>query len=318
MGALDETSRQWLPSVVDYVLTPLGHTARIRLDLTEGTAFRLVIANDHPDGDHASRLVIKSLTGSIEPKHMLAVGRRDAQAAMRMISRGRVQRSRLADGAEVSPPVSIAARVRRSLRWIVRPTFRVLRRMKRIVPGRLRRLIDRARARIVHHSPEYGALLTVRQGLESELRRLSELGELAHLQKLFHEHRPDDLHLNACGDFQLMAREHWFALQGYPEFQMFSMNIDGLFSSIAYYAGIRERSLESPCHIFHLEHEKGSGWTPEGDERVTPSNRGAGHHMARRQGRVRVERVHALAQAADDLQHVRLGLRRRRTGGDDR
>ena len=29
---------------------------------------------------------------------------------------------------------------------------------------------------------------------------------------------------------------------------------------------LSERSLESPCHIFHLEHEKGSGWTPEGDE----------------------------------------------------
>jgi hypothetical protein len=142
----------------------------------------------------------------------------------------------------------------------------LLRIRARIVPGRLRSFIDRMRARIVHRSPEYGALLTVRQGLESELRRISELGELTHLQRLLHDQRPDDLHLNACGDFQLMAREHWFALLGYPEFQMFSMNIDGLFSSIAYYAGIRERALESPCHIYHLEHEKGSGWTPEGDE----------------------------------------------------
>jgi hypothetical protein len=237
IGVLDGRSRQSLPAVVDYVLTPLGHVATITLDLTVGAPFSLMIAND-VGGDHASRFVIKSLTGSVEPKRMLAVGRREAGAAVRMVPPEPAQQG----------PASL------------------LRITARIVPGRLRGFIARLRASIVHRSPEYGELLTVRQGLESELRRISELGELAHLQKLLHDHRPDDLHLNACGDFQLMAREHWFALLGYPEFQMFSMNIDGLFSSIAYYAGIRERPLESPCHIYHLEHEKGSGWTPEGDE----------------------------------------------------
>ena len=63
----------------------------------------------------------------------------------------------------------------------------------------------------------------------------------------------------------MMAREHWFELRGYPEFETFSMNVDGLFSNVAHYGGIRERALESPCHIYHLEHEVGSGWTPEGD-----------------------------------------------------
>jgi hypothetical protein len=62
-----------------------------------------------------------------------------------------------------------------------------------------------------------------------------------------------------------MAREHWFELRGYPEFHTFSMNIDGLFSSIAYYAGITERALDSPYHIYHIEHEVGSGWSPEGE-----------------------------------------------------
>ena len=35
------------------------------------------------------------------------------------------------------------------------------------------------------------------------------------------------LHTNACGDFTLMAREHWFQLRGYPEFEMYSFRLDG-------------------------------------------------------------------------------------------
>jgi hypothetical protein len=62
-----------------------------------------------------------------------------------------------------------------------------------------------------------------------------------------------------------MAREHWFALHGYPELEMFSMNIDGLFEAIADAAGIREQVWSAPLGIYHLEHEKGSGWTPEGE-----------------------------------------------------
>ena len=203
--------------------------------------------------------------------------------------------------------------------WFRRRTISMLLRIRaRIVSGRLRNVIDRMRARIVHRSPEYGALLTVRQGLESELRRISELGELTHLQRLLHDQRPDDLHLNACGDFQLMAREHWFALLGYPEFQMFSMNIDGLFSSIAYYAGIRRTRARIAVSHLPSRTRKGFGLDAGGRRAVAASNRRARHHVARRQGRVRLEHVHALAQAADDLQHVQLGLRRRRTGGVDR
>jgi len=57
-------------------------------------------------------------------------------------------------------------------------------------------------------------------------------------------------------------------LRGYPEVQAFSMNLDGLFATIAFVAGIEERVLESPCRIFHLEHESGSGWTPEGEDKL--------------------------------------------------
>ena len=60
-----------------------------------------------------------------------------------------------------------------------------------------------------------------------------------------------------------MAREHWEELRGYPEFETFSMNIDGLLSYIADAAGIREEMLTMP--IYHLEHAVGSGWSPEGE-----------------------------------------------------
>ena len=47
------------------------------------------------------------------------------------------------------------------------------------------------------------------------------------------------------------------------EFETFSMNIDGLFSYVAHAAGIKEQILDLP--IYHLEHEVGSGWSPEGE-----------------------------------------------------
>lgn len=75
---------------------------------------------------------------------------------------------------------------------------------------------------------------------------------------------PEDLHLNACGDFTLMAREHWFALRGYPEFDLFSMHLDSILCYAAHHAGFREEVLADPLRIYHIEHAIGSGWTPEG------------------------------------------------------
>jgi len=97
------------------------------------------------------------------------------------------------------------------------------------------------------------------------LNSLSASGHIAALEAFLRRNRPDPILQNACGDFQLMAREHWFELRGFPEFNMYSMNIDGLFGDIAHNAGIREQALEMPLCIYHLEHEKGSGWTPEGE-----------------------------------------------------
>jgi len=75
---------------------------------------------------------------------------------------------------------------------------------------------------------------------------------------------PAYLHINACGDFTLMAREHWFDVRGYPEFDLHSFNLDSVLCYAAYYTGVREEVLADPLRIYHMEHAAGSGWTPEG------------------------------------------------------
>jgi hypothetical protein len=74
------------------------------------------------------------------------------------------------------------------------------------------------------------------------------------------------LHTNACGDFTLMAREHWEQLRGYSEFEIFSMHLDSLFLYAAHVAGLEEAVLKPPMGVYHIEHSAGSGWTPEGEK----------------------------------------------------
>jgi hypothetical protein len=82
------------------------------------------------------------------------------------------------------------------------------------------------------------------------------------------EAAPEHLHTNACGDFTLIAREHWEDLRGYPEFDLFSMNIDSVFCWAAHHGGAREEILRDPLRIYHIEHGSGSGWTPEGQKQL--------------------------------------------------
>jgi hypothetical protein len=79
---------------------------------------------------------------------------------------------------------------------------------------------------------------------------------------------PLHLHTNGCGDFTLLAREHWFDLRAYPEFDLFSMNLDSVFCIAAHHGGARETILEDPMRIYHIEHGTGSGWTPEGQAKL--------------------------------------------------
>ena len=79
---------------------------------------------------------------------------------------------------------------------------------------------------------------------------------------------PSFIHTNACGDFTLLAREHWFDLRGYPEFDLFSMNLDSIFCIAAHHGGAREEVFPDPMRIYHIEHATGSGWTPEGQAKL--------------------------------------------------
>jgi hypothetical protein len=129
-----------------------------------------------------------------------------------------------------------------------------------------RRLSPRARFRLVRAAPEYVAMEKAVAEMAETVRGLEPLRAMTGLHRFLLDQRPDDIHVNACGDFQLMAREHWHALRGYPEFQTFSMNLDGLFSYIATAAGVEEHVFDAP--IYHLEHEVGSGWSPEGESKL--------------------------------------------------
>src|SRR5262249_37613109 len=55
--------------------------------------------------------------------------------------------------------------------------------------------------------------------------------------------RPACLHTATCGDFQLMAREHWYDLRGYTEFEQAAENVDALLAYQAYHLGLSETRL---------------------------------------------------------------------------
>ena len=70
-------------------------------------------------------------------------------------------------------------------------------------------------------------------------------------------------HTNGCGDFTLLSRDDFFQLGGYWEFDGFSMHIDSLLLYKAAAVGMTESVFEDPMAIYHIEHQPGSGFTPE-------------------------------------------------------
>jgi hypothetical protein len=81
--------------------------------------------------------------------------------------------------------------------------------------------------------------------------------------------KPVCLHIYACGDFTMMAREHWCDVRGYAELnQFYSMHLDSILCYAAHHAGAREQLLPEPMRIYHIEHGAGSGWTPEGEGKL--------------------------------------------------
>lgn len=72
-----------------------------------------------------------------------------------------------------------------------------------------------------------------------------------------------ELFTNACGDFTLLSRADWFRLRGYPEWPVYSWNIDSILLYQAHRSRIREIYLGDAARIYHIEHAPGSGFTPE-------------------------------------------------------
>lgn len=66
------------------------------------------------------------------------------------------------------------------------------------------------------------------------------------------------VHTNGCGDFTLLARERWLALEGYPELPLWSMHLDSLLCYMAVASGAKQRILRSPARLYHVEH--GRSW----------------------------------------------------------
>ncbi len=55
--------------------------------------------------------------------------------------------------------------------------------------------------------------------------------------------KPEDLHLQACANFTLMARDHWLDLRGFPELDLPPAELEALLCMAAHQAGIREEVL---------------------------------------------------------------------------
>jgi len=74
------------------------------------------------------------------------------------------------------------------------------------------------------------------------------------------------LHTNSCGDFTMMTKEKWHSLRGYPEYEIFSFNIDSIILQMAYEDGLSEKILKGSLRMYHMEHS--AGWTPESGKKL--------------------------------------------------
>src|SRR5262249_50076252 len=142
-----------------------------------------------------------------------------------------------------------------------------------VILGLRRRILDRLRRPAdtsvsIQRETVIESVTTTPSGYAQLVEGHRRLAPLEPLRALIAAVRPDRLHTNASGDFQLMSRDDWFELRGYAEFELYSMNIDSLFCHTARYAGLSEHVFQSPMCVYHIEHEIGSGWTPEGETKL--------------------------------------------------
>ena len=137
--------------------------------------------------------------------------------------------------------------VEHQLAWCDRHLLRVHRKYGSVDlrVSRLKRLTMRLRTWYGRHKGRRGKAVvrSARHFARSSLRAMAKLFD-------------PNIHTNGCGDFTLMAREHWLSLRGYPELPIWSMHVDSLLCYMAVSSGLREVVLRPPMKIFHLEHGK--------------------------------------------------------------
>lgn len=102
----------------------------------------------------------------------------------------------------------------------------------------------------------------------SKIKRLPFTHPTFLLRKILHRLAFKDAHTNACGDFTLLSKEDWIDLRGYWEINGFSWHLDSLLVYQALKKGIKQVVLPDNCPIYHIEHEQGSGFTPENPKLV--------------------------------------------------
>ena len=246
LGALSGSYQVWLSGSSKDAIAGDQRTVVLTFTADAGQAFWLMVTAPSVD-DRIMQFGIRRLTGTGPGGHTAVL---------------------MAPG---SPLDVLPGTLERAPGRLGKFSSRLFDRVSTLVGGRLAYAVEEARHAVVVSSPEVRSLndtIAALRLLETKHGELQELQPLRDVYERLRRHVPPDLHLNGCGDFQLMARQDWIDLRGYPEVQAFSMNLDGLLGIIAFFAGIEERVLGAPLQIFHLEHESGSGWTPEGEDKL--------------------------------------------------
>lgn len=70
-------------------------------------------------------------------------------------------------------------------------------------------------------------------------------------------------HTHCSGDFMLMHRDHWFALNGHPENTYLALHTDSIFVVMARHLGLKEHVFQWP--IYHQDHERRYDAEAEGE-----------------------------------------------------
>jgi len=63
---------------------------------------------------------------------------------------------------------------------------------------------------------------------------------------------------SACGDFTLMSRQAWIAIEGYVELDLYSLHVDSLGLIAAAALGYRQHVFPLPACTYHVDHP--AGW----------------------------------------------------------